>query len=137
MISHIWRNYPSTTGFVLLTDKLLFLNRGYIETFLPVKIMEWSKFIDYFGLRIGADPYRSANNNVYFVHIGSIPSPSSVQIHIEILHLKKYFNLEPPKLLLYQHTINNSSGTMTHVSSSLRSLGVIYINFFSLVVSNW
>ena len=136
-ISDILRIDLITAAYVLLTANLLVPKMKNTDPILTVKRTEWGKSIDYFCLSIEANPPRVGKKNVYFVHIGSIPSPSSVQIHIEILHMKKYFNLEPPKLLLYQHTINNSSGTMTHVSSSLRSLGVIYINFFSLVVSNW
>ena len=39
------------------------------------------------------EPSREGKKNVYFVHIGYIPSPSSVNLHIARHQLDKEFNL--------------------------------------------
>ena len=49
IISHLLRIYTITTGSILLTDNIVGLKRGNFEPILTVKIIEWSKFIDYFG----------------------------------------------------------------------------------------
>ena len=77
-ISHILWRYHITAGSVLITDNLVALKGGNCELILAVKIIEWGKFIDYFGLSIESNPYRVGKKNVYFVNIGYIPSPSSI-----------------------------------------------------------
>ena len=69
-----------------------------------IKITEWSKFIDYFGTSIEADPSRVGKKNVYFVHIWYITSPSSINIHIPKQHMDKEFNLLSWCLCMYQQT---------------------------------
>ena len=91
-----------------------------------MKRTECRKFIDSFGLNIETDPSRVGKKNVYFVHIGSTPSHSSVQIHISRHHLDKELNLEPSKLHLYKLTKNIAVEIMTHISSTLRHLSVIF-----------
>ena len=78
IFSHILKLDPITTGSILLTSNLVALKRKNTETILTVKIIEWRKFIDYFGLSIEADPSRVDKDNMYFFRIGSLPSPSSV-----------------------------------------------------------
>ena len=58
IISYILRIDTITPGSVLLTNKIFALKRENHEPILIVKIDEWSKFIDYFGLIIEADPSR-------------------------------------------------------------------------------
>ena len=74
-ISHLLQLDTITTGSILLTSNLVEMKRGNTDTILTVKIIEWRKFFDYFGLSIEADPSRVGKKNVYFVHIGYIPSP--------------------------------------------------------------
>ena len=81
-ISDILRIDPITAGSILLTDKKYILKRENSDPILTVKIIEWRKFIDCFGLSIEADSSRVGKKSVYFVHIGYIPSPSSTNIHI-------------------------------------------------------
>ena len=64
--------------------------------------------------------------NVHFVHIESIPSTSYGNPHIARQQLDKQFNLEPPKLRLYQLTINIAANTSPCISSALRDLAVIF-----------
>ena len=75
--------------------------------------------------------------NVFFVPIGSTIIPSSGQLHISRYHLDKGFNLELPKLLLYQLTKIIDAEITPHISSSLKDLGAIFENLFYLVVPNW
>ena len=58
IISHILRIYPITPGYILLTVKVFALKRINHEPILTVKITEWRKCVDYFGLSIEADPFR-------------------------------------------------------------------------------
>ena len=51
-ISHLLRLDTIAAGCDLLTSNLVSLNRGNSEPILTVKIIEWRKFIDYFGLSI-------------------------------------------------------------------------------------
>ena len=51
-ISHLLQLDPITAGCDLLTSNLVSLNRVNSEPILTVKIIEWRKFIDYFGLSI-------------------------------------------------------------------------------------
>ena len=53
-ISHILRLDTLTAGSILLTDNLVALKRGKYDPILIVKRTEWRKFIDYFGLIVGA-----------------------------------------------------------------------------------
>ena len=57
-ISHLLQLYPITSGSILLTNNLVALKRENPEPILTVKIIEWRKFIDYFGLNIEANPSR-------------------------------------------------------------------------------
>ena len=63
---------------------------------------------------------------MYFPRIGSIPSTLYGNPHIERQNLDKEFNLEPPKLCLYQLTKNIADKIAPHISSALRDLGVIF-----------
>ena len=92
-ISYCLRLNTINTGSVLITYNLVARKRENPEPILTVKRIEWRKFIDYFGLSIDADPSRVGKKNVYFVHIGYIPSPSSVKLHTERHHLDNDFNL--------------------------------------------
>ena len=99
------------------------------ETFDPILIVkrtEWSKFIDYFSLSIEDNPYKVGKLNVHFVLIGYIPITSSGNTRIPRHHLYKQFNLEPPKLRLYQLTKNIPAKIASHIYSALRDLGVIF-----------
>ena len=78
-ISHLLRLDIITVGCILLTANLVALKEENDDPISVVKRTEWRKFIDYFGLSIEADPSRVIKKNVYFVHIESIPSPSSVR----------------------------------------------------------
>ena len=82
-ISHISQLDPFTTGYFLVDDNIVALKRENYDPILTVKIIEWRKFIDHFGLNFEANPSRVGKKNVDFVHIGYIPSPSSVKLHIE------------------------------------------------------
>ena len=88
-ISHLIQLDHINTGSILLTANLVVMKRENYDPVLTIKIIEWRKFIDYFGLSIEADPSGVGKKNVYFIHIGYIPSPSFVNIHIERHHLEK------------------------------------------------
>ena len=92
-ISHILRLDPITEGSILITAKLVALKRENCDTILIVKRTEWRKFIDDFGQSIEANPSSAGKNEMYSLHIGYIPIPSSVKIHISSHHLDKYFSL--------------------------------------------
>ena len=64
IISHLLQHDPITLGFILITAKFVALKREDPDTILAVKIIEWRKSIDYFGLSIEADPSRMVKNNV-------------------------------------------------------------------------
>ena len=64
--------------------------------------------------------------NVHFFRIGSIPSTSYGNLHIPRQHLDKEFNVEPPKLRLYQSTKTFAAKIAPHISSALRDLGVVF-----------
>ena len=117
---------PITPGSVLITTKLVELKRGIPETILTVKIIDWRKFIDYFGRSIEADPSRVGKNNAHFVRIGYTPRPSCVNLPISRHQLEKGLNLELPKLRLYQLTKNLAAEIAPHISSAFRDLGVIF-----------
>ena len=114
-----------TARSILLSDILVALKRESSEHILIVKIIEWRKFIDYFGLSTEAKPSRVGKKNIHFVHIGSIPSTSSGNNHKSRHQCDKYFNLEPPKLRLYQLTKMLAAEIAPHVYSVLRELCVI------------
>ena len=136
-ISHLLWSDTITAGYFLLTSTIVFLKRENPEPILTVKIIEWRKFIDYFGLSIEADQSRVGKKNIYFVSVGSTPIPSYGQIYISRHRLDKEFNLELPKLRLYQLTKSLATDVAPHISSALRYLGVIFENIFYLVVPNW
>ena len=90
----------------------------------------------YFGLNIEAEPYRMGQNNIDFVCIGYTPSSPSVNLHIPRHQLDKEFNLEPPKLGLYQLTRTFSSD---HIFYGLILLlqGLFYSLLTSLLWSKY
>ena len=65
-------------------------------------------------------------NYLCFVRIGPIPSASPGNNDTERQQLDKEFNLEPPKLRLYELTKKLAAKIAPHISSSLRDLGVIF-----------
>ena len=89
MISHLLRIVPIAAGSILLTADLVSLKRGNYEPILIAKRTEWSKFIEYFGLSIEADPSKEGKKNVYIFYIGSIPSTSFGNSHISRQQLYK------------------------------------------------
>ena len=101
-MSHLLRLDPITAGAILLTVNLVALKRENCEHVLIVKRTEWRKSIDYFVLSIEANPSKVGKNNVHFVRIGSISRNSYGNPHMTRKHMDKQFNLEPPKLLMYQ-----------------------------------
>ena len=103
-ISYLLRIDPINLGSILFTANIIATKRGNSEPILTVKITEWRKFIDYFGLNIDTNPSKVGKKSVHFVHIGYIPSTSSVNPHILRHHLEKHFNSEQPTLRLYQLT---------------------------------
>ena len=119
-ISDILRIDNITTGCFLLTSNTNVLKREYPEPILTVKVTEWRKFIDYFGLSIETNPSSVGKKNVYFFHIGSMSISSSGQLHISRHRLEKYFNLEPPKIHLYQLTKLLAAEIAPHTPSALR-----------------
>ena len=94
-------------------------------------IIEWRKFIDYFGLSIEADPSRVVKNKRTFFRIGYIPSISSGNPHIASQQLDKQFNLEPPKLRPCQPTKKVAAKIVPHISSAFSDLGVIFYKYIS------
>ena len=71
-ISHILQLDPITLGYIFLTANLVSLKMENSDPILIVKRTEWSKFTDYFGLSIEADPSKVDKKNIHFVCIGSI-----------------------------------------------------------------
>ena len=71
-------------------------------------------------------------NIAHFVFIFNISSNSYENFHIATQHLEKQFNLEPPKLRLYQMTKALAAKIAPHVSSALRDLSV---NFDKSILS--
>ena len=76
-------------------------------------------------------------NNVHFVRIGSILSNSSGNPHIARKHMDKQFNLEPPKLRVYQLTTHLVANILPPISSALRDLGVNFDKCIYLEVPYW
>ena len=68
---------------------------------------------------------------IYFVHIGYIPRPSVLKLHISRQNLDKVFNLQPQNLCLYQLTKNLAADIDPHISTALRDpqLGNIFVVF--------
>ena len=89
IILHLLRIYNFTKGYVLITDNLVSLKKENMDIILIVKIIEWRKLIDYFGLSIEANPSRVVKNNVYIYHIWYIPRPSYRNTHIARHHMDK------------------------------------------------
>ena len=81
-ISHLIWFDPITEGCFLLTSRIIFTKRENHEPIITVKRIEWSKFIEYFGLSIGDKPSRVGKNNVYFPYLVYTPIPSSGQLCI-------------------------------------------------------
>ena len=105
------------------------MKRGNPELILTVKIIEYSKVIDYYGIIIEANPSRVDKKNVYFPPIGSLPNPSPVQSHLSMYHVDKELNLELPKLRLYQPK-NIAAEILPRIYSALIDLGVVFVNLF-------
>ena len=95
-----------------------------------MKRTEWIKFIYYFGLSIEAEPSMVVKSNVHFVHIGSIPRPSSEHPNISRRYLYKELNLEPLNLRMYELTKNISAEIAPNIYSTLRDLGMIFENIY-------
>ena len=81
-ISNLLQLHPFTRGSILLTAKLDALKRVNTESILTVKIIEWRKFIGFYGRSVEADPSRVEKKNIYFACIGYITSPLYVNTHI-------------------------------------------------------
>ena len=56
IISHLLLIDIITSGHVILADNLFALKRETVEPILTVKRTEWRKLIEYFGLRVEANP---------------------------------------------------------------------------------
>ena len=89
-ISHLLRLDHNSAGSILITVNLVALKRGNSGPILIVKITEWVKFIDSFGLNIETDLSKAVKLNVHFVRIGYIPSTSSGNTHIERQQMEKF-----------------------------------------------
>ena len=63
-ISHIFQLDTITEGYFLLVANLVALKNENSEPISTEKRTERSKFLDYFGLSIEADPSRVGKNNV-------------------------------------------------------------------------
>ena len=90
---------------------------------LTVEIIEWRKFIDYFGLSIEANPFKVGKKDVYL-------SPSSANIHITRHRLDTYFNMQPQHLCLYKLAKDLADKIALHISSVLRYLQLSKILIF-------
>ena len=66
IISDLLQIDTISAGYVLLASNLVELKRENPDPILTVKIIEWRKLIDSFGLSIEADPSRAGKKNVYF-----------------------------------------------------------------------
>ena len=88
-ISHLLWLDSTIIGYILLADKIVALKRDNFETIIIVKRTEWRKFFDCFGLIIEIYLSNVVKLNVHFVPIGSIPSPSSGNTHIERQQMDK------------------------------------------------
>ena len=55
-ISHILQHDHISSGYILIAANLIILKRYNPEPILAFEIIEWRKFIDYFGLSTEADP---------------------------------------------------------------------------------
>ena len=64
--------------------------------------------------------------NLCFFRICFTPIISSGKIHISRHHLDKYFNLELPKLRMYQVTKTLAADIAPHISYALRYLIVVF-----------
>ena len=87
---------PITAGSILITANLVALKRENSEPILIMKITEWSKFVDYFGLSIETDLSRVVKKNIYFVRVGYIPRTSSGNPHISRQQIKT-------RILIWKH----------------------------------
>ena len=81
-ISNLLQLDNFTRGSILLTANLDALKRGNTESILTVTIIEWRKFIGFYGRSVEADPSRVDKKNIYFVCIGYITSPLYVNTHM-------------------------------------------------------
>ena len=80
----------------------------------------WLFWSNYWGR-----PIQGGQKESIFFHIGYTTIPSSVQLQISRQQLDKEFNLEPPKLRLYQIIKNPVAKIVPHIYSSLGYLSVI------------
>ena len=99
-ISHILRLDPINEGSILLTSNLVALKKENSDIILIVKITEWRKFIDYFGLSIEANLSKVSKKNTNVFCSGFIPRNSSGNPPKARHQLEQQFNLEPPQLHL-------------------------------------
>ena len=97
-----------------------------------MKRTELRKFIDCFRIIIESEISKVVKLNVHFVPIGSLPRNSSGNTYIESQQRNKQFNLEPPKLRLYQPTKILAVKIFPRISSALRDLDVIFDKYFYL-----
>ena len=81
-ISHILRIDIITVGYILLTTNLVVIKRENSKPIFIAKKTELRLFIDYSGLCIEVDPSREGKRNIFFFHIGYLPRPSSLKLHI-------------------------------------------------------
>ena len=88
-ISHILRPGPINEWYIILVTNLVSLKRENPEPILTVKITEWRKFINYFGLSIEAKPSRVDKKNLYFPCIGSTPPNNGHAMESQRPDLKK------------------------------------------------
>ena len=93
IISHLLQLGTITAGYILLTIKIFAPKKENSDPILTSKITEWRRFIDYFGQSIEADQSRVGQKKIYFIHIGYIPRPSSVNLYMSMHHRNKEFNL--------------------------------------------
>ena len=99
-ISHILWIDPISEGYILLTNKIVALKRVHYEPILILKITEWMKFVDFFGLSIETDLSKVGKLDDQFFRVGYIPITSYGNPHIERKQIDKQFILEPPNLRL-------------------------------------
>ena len=64
-IKHILQLDTIDKGSILITANLVILKRENLEPNLTVKIINWRKFIDYFGLSIAADSSRVKKTYIF------------------------------------------------------------------------
>ena len=120
-ISHLLQHDPITAGSILLNVKLVTMKRENREPILTVKLNEWRKFVDYFGLSIEADPSRVSKRK-YIFPCWIYTKTFICKLHISRHYLDKYFTLQPQHSCLYQPTKTIAARIDPHISSALIDL---------------